>query len=342
MEQTPSPLAGPQSIGDLFDAAFRLFRRNFPTLALTVALLYVPLAVLSALLNGPAVAGTFGLIGQLFGGTLDPGPLPDQGMSGARLLLVYTLTLAGGVAALLAGLALYVQAVALARGEARDARQALRAGLRRFWPYLFMGLLRGLIIWMLFGMLTFAMFLGFAVFAIPIGLLMEPLGDGPFAAVAAGGALVLSLAGFLIGALVAVGPPALLFARWSAAGALVVDRGLGPVAALSESWRLTRRLNRRSFGFVLVLGGFNIAIYWVLYALVAAVGGISLEYISPTAAATLYAALSAMLPIVWEPLAVLALTLFYFDLRVRSDAYDLEQRVSRWEGERDEAAQPAA
>ncbi len=334
-------MAGPQSVSDLFDAAFRLFRRHFTALALTVALVYVPLAVVSALVNGPAVAGALGMVGQLFGGTLDPARLPDQEMTAARMALTYALTLAGGGAALVAGLALYVQAAALARGERRDARQALRAGLRSFWAYLFMALLRGLAIWMLFGMMTFAMFLGFAVVAIPIGLLAGPLEGTALGEVVAGGAVVLALLGFLAGALATVGPPALLFARWSAAGPLIVDRGLGPIAALKESWRLTRRMNRRSLGFVLVLGGFNIVIYWGLYALVAAIGGVSLEYISATAAATLYASLSAVLPIIWEPLAVLALTLFYFDLRVRSDSYDLEQRISQWEDEQDNAAQPA-
>ena len=43
--------------------------------------------------------------------------------------------------------------------------------------------------------------------------------------------------------------------------------------------------------------------------------------------------MSALLPILWQPLAIAAYTTLYYDLRMRNQGYDIELRIQQLEAE---------
>lgn len=100
------PVLRPLSIAEILDTAFRLWRRNFGTLVSIAAVVYVPLAVIEALLavllkHAGAGAETAGAGGM---------PVPGAGLAGAALggALVIAAVMAVGMALVYAALAVAV------------------------------------------------------------------------------------------------------------------------------------------------------------------------------------------------------------------------------------------
>jgi glycerophosphoryl diester phosphodiesterase family protein len=112
--------------------------------------------------------------------------------------------------------------------------------------------------------------------------------------------------------------------------ALVIEPGLGPSAALSRSWELTRGSRWRMLGLLLVLT-------ILLYVPIAAIGGIVALFVPGAgsifsgrgvALAVATAALSGLVQVFIYPLFYCVLTVAYYDLRVRKEGFDLEVLAS--------------
>lgn len=128
------------------------------------------------------------------------------------------------------------------------------------------------------------------------------------------GLLLLIIPGFIVAAGLAVTTPA-----------MVVENQDSALSAMGRSWSLTRGHRRRILG---VLG----IVLTLMYIPVLALGGYAATRVTEDGAAGLaYSpeglalnALAAVLTSLVQPLFYSALTVIYYDLRVRKEAYDLE------------------
>lgn len=126
---------------------------------------------------------------------------------------------------------------------------------------------------------------------------------------------------------VVIGIPLFLFlmVRWMFFSQAVVVEGLGPVDALSKSWRLVREAWWRVFGILLVF-------YLILYALtippvfvgsvVPIVGFLAPAGLMP--AVIVSALVIGVSLALLAPLPVIALTMLYLDLRVRKEGLTVD------------------
>ncbi len=100
---------------------------------------------------------------------------------------------------------------------------------------------------------------------------------------------------------------------------LTLEDGVGVFAAFARSWELTRQRKAKVFWTALLSA---IVFYVIPYVVVLGVAAV-LQGMSPPLGRVV-GALSQFLPIVCAPLIVSCLTLLYYDLRVRREAFDLQ------------------
>ena len=102
----------------------------------------------------------------------------------------------------------------------------------------------------------------------------------------------------------------------------------GATAAIERSWRLTERAFWRTFGIlalVLIVNyALSLALSPLLYAVAALFPGVSFQV-----RGDLVVIISGLLGQIVLPVYAIAVTLIYFDLRVRRETYDLEVQAYR-------------
>lgn len=286
-------LSGPASIGEIADHAIRLVRRHFAELITTVAVVMVPIVVVDLLLL-LFFSRDYATTGFNSNSAGEFVQFMLTAVQGDSGSGVFPMPIIQNVANTVVTLALLAQCLGLIRGQVLSSRQALRRGLGRFWSYIWYGILAGLC-------LVPAVL---AIFLFPI----------------IGAILMLLLAVWLQ-------------ARWIAASAYIVDEELGGYAAMGTSWNLTAGHQWRSILFKLIWGGLTVIVSVVPVTVVNA----ALAAIMPSTA-TPWAAGAAMgvqnlVAILWAPFSAAATVLYYFDLRVRTEGFDLAQRVTQLEQE---------
>lgn len=303
----------PMTVGDILDQSFTIYRQSFVTLVGIVAIIHVPLLVL-----------------QLIGGLLFGTQLTDLfGARGATPALTTTQTAAiliGAalfvVAAIATGIASIFQTGALAvvvserfLGNTITVRDAYARALRR-WPSLLAMIL-------ILGAFNLAFF---AVFFVPFFLLI-------FAGVlgsAAGGSGAGAAAGAMLSlfvCIVCLAYPLLLVGyyavntRLTFATQTIVLEHLGGVDGLRRSWNLVRGSFWRVLGINFVLG--------LLVGLIAqgpsfaiSIGANLLPW--PMVGFVLNIAAQSIIQILILPIEFAALTLLYYDLRIRKEGFDLQ------------------
>jgi hypothetical protein len=122
--------------------------------------------------------------------------------------------------------------------------------------------------------------------------------------------------------------PALIFIlyvyiRWRVVVPAIVVEGLGPVEGIRRSWRLTLNYWWRTLGLVALLG----VISYVISVGPTTVIVFILLYATPTnpvLASALSGAVGTATSLLFLPLELIAITLYYFDLRVRKEGFDLD------------------
>ncbi len=321
----------PMGLGELLDGAFRLYRAFFSHLVLIAALFLVPVGVLNSVLLGFTV-GDFNELVFASGGSSAASGAPFLRWAGSY----FVLGLIGYVAMAMVYVSLISYITALLQGESLTVGDSVRRGLRRLFPFIGVVLLAAVALAGLTLGLYIVLALAMATVLIGVGLLGSAGGEGM--GVAAVGAMI-TLAGFyLLASIMVLAPAGLLTARWIGAPTAVVAETLGPRRALTRSWALTRGNLWRSFGYLVLLLVLNFvvlglplsALQWLLtFALTSQWFGLL---------SGLLTGLGYLLGILWYPLVVLALTLFYFDLRVRNESLDLDQRIRALE----QSMQPAS
>ena len=287
--QFPPP--GPLTVGGLLGRAFRLYAAHFGLFLLTAAIFFFPIRTVTVLLRDVSIIAA----------------------------LTPVLDIA---ATALASLVLTSQAIEALRSRPDTTGLGIRRGLRHFWSYVGMTII------------GFTAIIGATlVTAIPFGIGMDALGDlfgetpdNALDWIRGEGALdtglspgTVALIIFGIGPLLILlsSPAVYLMARWFVALPALIVEGSGAFGSLRRSWELSRESFWRILGYMLILElpvrvlplVIEHALEWSIEA-------------NPPAGAPPF-----LFHFISTPLRVSVAVLLYYDLRIRNDDPDQEQRA---------------
>ena len=305
MELQPLPALRPLRLGELLDQAIRLYRRNFVTFVGIVALVYVPLMVLqtasTALMTSSATRlSTYGDPRQIFTN------------SGYWIGMLGTLVIAFLQFIFVQGIATGALTRAVADnylGKKTSIVDAYR-GIGRSWPTLLGAL-------MLVGILLIILLVWWVI--VPCIGWFTGLG----------------MLAFLSAAISPMVAPIVVLEQsgpWSAPSDGIFDR-VGKYAmriteAVRRAWSLVRRRFWPVLGTIFVLYLFNLLIVngpttivsIILQSATSSMGNDSMRFVIT---AVIQALVSVVFILIYYPLQMTAFTLIYFDLRVRTEGFDL-------------------
>lgn len=296
----------PRGFSELIDATFHIIRARFKALATVGALMMIPGAVMSLVL----VLRMPDLM------TATPGTMPTLGREyWTMFALVAPFSFAlftFGIAALIA------MSSGAYLGKEVDVREAFATARRRFWPVLGAFFVK----WFMISVPIFAMLV---IVGITAGGAAAASGDATMAGAMAGGVGVLLLLAWMI-----VAP--ILLLRWAVSTPAAVLEPIGPVASLSRSAKLTKGSKGRLF--VLYLVFFVVAMVAVMT--LGMLGGL----VGAAAGSVVVSqVLGNVMSLAMYPVLAVLQTVVYYDLRIRTEAYDLELMA---QGLGADAALPAA
>lgn len=343
--QSPLFRSGPFSIGDMLDWAIRLYRARFGKLILTTSLFLVPLGLLSGILSGQTMTSYLNIFLTALQNpeTMSEPELISQFQGNSALLTLSYLLMPIGIAVNgLVTLALARQTMAIVHQQELGIGESIRLGLRRFWAWVGMTFALyaayagvAVLVFIVFFMVLF--FLAFAAFGLAAFEGSQGSDSGVLAII---GMMVGLLCLYGGGIIAAIAPFVYLSTRWAVAMPVLVDQGVGPLEALGESWKLTKGHVRRALGYVILLYLFYGILYLALMTVAFAASG--LVFTSSTIASiAIFGIIGAVLPVLWQPIAVAAYVILYYDLRMRNQGYDLELRIQALETEIAHAAYTA-
>lgn len=297
--QHPLIATQPLTIGDILDRSVRLLRARFAEFILIPLLFLVPLAVLQmlAILTAKPVPITTP--------TLDPNnPLTpvferfirvSNASAGASSWLVW-INLLNSLLILVLPLVIVYQATQVLQGLSPTVGQSISGGLRHIGRYMLTTLLIGVLL-----LVAIVVFVGIPALCI-----------GPF--------------GFLLFI------PLLIFcmARLAVATVVLVDEKAGVIQSLQRSWKLTEGMFWRTFGFTLIVG----ILSWVIMFLPAIITSAMILSVPPGTEkwlAILDGVSSNLIRVIILPFSNLAMVMYYFDLLVRKEGYDLVLQLQETE-----------
>ena len=311
----------PLSLGEILDRTAQLYRRNF---LLFVGVSAAPTAVIVAV---SAVFGAvFAATAVTRHGTVPAGAA--MGLLGLMFLALAPLLMAATV---FSQAGLTQAALSAQNGQTLKIREALGRVRPRFWRYLGLMLLQGLLAAGIPGVIAAGAIGGLAV-------LFRLAGAGPGANVEMG---------FLIFLIVAA---AIVIAVWRFLGyamglASCVVEGKTAWESIERAVKLSIGARGRIFVMFLLVWALSLVMSMVVYIPVAIMAGIvaAMGHGAQYAATVLILAEvlnvlgNFVLQTLIAPVYLIALLLFYFDQRVRSEGYDIERMMdeaglSHWAG----------
>ncbi len=309
----------PRSIGEILDQAFRLYRKHFLTFLAIIAVIYVPIQLAvqiatTALVGSDNLSATSALGSSYSSTTTDELALTDSLLG----LVVIVLAVA-------AGLLQYLSQGALTAGVADSYLDR---------PVSFGGSYRQMLkhIGPLFGIMGLQVAVWIAI-ASPIVLLvvvgLTAAGLGASNAGVGFGAACLGL--FL---LLPLGILALyIVVRLAVVIPAIMVEKLGPVQAWKRSWRLVMNCWWRTLGIIIALGLLGAVVSagpaYLIRTLV-----LFVVKLDPVASQALLGGVQILTGLVFVPLQLISMTLYYFDLRVRKEGFDIETAIAQryWPG----------
>jgi hypothetical protein len=321
---TPMPRLRPMSIGDMFDAAFRLYRKHFVTFIGIAALLQVPMTIVQLVLQ-------FQIGGQALQNWLRFATRPPRVLPGQNILDIFPI----GDIATFVGISLALGAVqfllvrnlitgALANAIARSYRGepvsilgAYNLGLRRF-----LALVGASLATFAIGMLFLALILG-CTFGSTFALLSNLGSRSATSGVLTGLLVVVLILGVFALLLVAV---LYLYARLLVTTQAIVLEDQGPLAGIARSWQLVGG----SFWRTLAIAVLMYILAYLIAGIPSMITSFALTFLSGNALDTLVrnqiivAVVAQVGQILVLPLQLIIFTLLYYDLRIRKEGYDLE------------------
>lgn len=326
MEQpfTSMPRLRPMSIGDIFDAAFRLYRRHFLTFIGIAALLQVPMTMLQI-----TVQFLFG--GQALENWLRFASRPPRVLAGQTvfdILPFRDIALFAGIGVGLGVLQfLLVQnliAGALANAVARSYRGqpvsilgSYSIGLQRF-----LALVGASLATLAIGVLFLGVVFG-CTFGSVFVLFSNISSRGGAGGVLSGLAIFFAIFGaFLLLALLTL----YFYTRLLMTTQAIVLENHGPLGGIARSWRLVGG----SFWRTLAIAVLMYILVYVIAGLPSGILSFALQILSGNSLDALLrnqiiaAVIAQVGQIIVLPLQLVIFTMLYYDLRVRKEGYDLE------------------
>jgi hypothetical protein len=296
--QLPGGTLRPRSIGELLDAAFTLYRRNFLLLVAIAAVVQVPYAVLELIVYKLTdIGGRVNQLQTLTNNLGNQGGLTPEQSSQltadlgaffaylgivflAQFLIVYPLSLAATTGAVSSR---YLDQPASVKG-------AYRAALSVWRSLIAMVLLLVLVVG------------GLGAVAVVLAVLT-------------GSAALVGIAFFAVMLFAVV-----LLVRTSVAAQTIVIEKVSGRHGLERSWNLTRGFFWRILGIVILLA--------ILQAIVSSVFSLPLLALASSAPLDVRQivsqAVSAISAVFVAPVTLVTLTLVYYDLRIRREGFDIE------------------
>jgi len=308
----------PSTLGEILDRTAQLYRGNFRLFAGTAA---IPIGTLVGI---AAIAGAVIAAAGLAGPHITGSGLAAGFAMGGVAILAGVIAVPIYIAAIIYSSAGITQAaVSTQRGERLTVRAALHSVRPRFWTYFGFLFLQGLIA---------ALIPGVVAGSLVVGLIYLGTRAGGGTAAAIGiGFIIFLVAAFAAGIIV-----------W-----LALSYAMGMAVCVAEqkpAWESLQRAMRLSKGtrgrifvmFLLVFALSMIAstVSYLVFTVVTAVAlaiGHGAQYASAAAiaAAVLQIIVSMGTQIVLQPVSWIALVLFYYDQRIRTEGYDIEQLMER-------------
>jgi hypothetical protein len=285
------------SVGELLDATFSLYRRNFLLIAAISAVVQVPFALIQFVLYETtgflAAENAFGRISTT-----------ERGLTSAQLHALGTVVTIDSILLLLGILVVLPLAEAATTRAVSDryldrvatVGSSYAAAVRRMVPII----VQSLILIALFAV----------VFAVVAGVFVA------FAASAgsAGGVIGIPI---LIAALAFI---VVVYVRTSLAPPAIVLEHLSGWRGLRRSWNLVRGLSWRVLGIRILLGIITGIIGAVLGGLLALAGA----GLDAHGQLVLRQVISAFTGVFIGPITYIAVTLLYYDTRIRKEGFDIE------------------
>lgn len=309
MSSSAPPLR-PMTAGDILDQAIRIYRRNFVPLVTIVAIISVPLVLIqvAAAVISFGVTGTFTTTQYL--GDVSTVSALFVGATGLSYLL-------GLIGAIFQNGALTAFVSERFLDRQITIGQAYQRALRRWLSLLIAAFLVGVALFSL-------LMLAFSVFFIPM------IGIGASSAAGADNTTSGILGLFTLCFCVLIIPAFLLvifFAtRWVFYIQAIVLENYNSTGGLGRSWKLVRGTFWRVLGITALL---YIMVAILSVAPTYAVLPLSLLLPSPILAAVLNTIMQSVVVILVTPLQFAALTVLYYDLRIRKEGFDLEQQLKQ-------------
>jgi hypothetical protein len=291
-----APVLRPLGIGDVVDRVFNLYRGR-PLLFLALAA--VPYLALFLILGTLALAfgSAFATLGPFVDllnappGTQPPTIAPDVAAAAFGALAVFFLIAIVVAVVLLSAQSAALIEAAAARYLARETNvgTAFRAGLVAAPRVIFAAI---------------CVFVAIAVLWIVLGIVF----------VLAQNVLVV-IVGILAGFAVTV----FLLASWLVAPVVATLERLGPLATLRRAWTLSEGHRWRILALQLLLAILQVVISTLIsFAFIAAfIGDQTVQFVAQQV-------VNVIASVAWAPVEWAAFTVFYFDLRVRKEALDLQ------------------
>jgi hypothetical protein len=307
MVSSPTPLRlRPLPLSELLDELFRMYRRNFVLMGSAALALAVPGLVLN-LLAGQYK--TFGFFFNAFANVNNPGRLDTIGPPQANVIYV----ILGYVVVVLllpvsAGLLVRIT-TDVAMGRPTTLLGAIQRTMSRY-----------------LGLAGFILLVSTA--GLGVGVVLVLVFSAAIALGASGNANGGVIAILILFGLVMLGA-AFLLAIWLGIRLVVaipamLEERIGPIAGIRRSWHLVRGNFWRVIGILLVV---YVLTAVVQYALAGALGLVAffVPGLSGDARGGLLLVLLTLVQVVVTPILAIAISLIYFDLRVRKEALDLDQ-----------------
>ena len=291
-------------VGELLDAIFSLYLRNFLLIVSISAVVQVPYAIVQFLLF--EIAGYSSIAGLGFGRLTSPGSQPTitpQQLQGLQGVLSGVLIVSATLLVLAVFLIMPLGEAATTRAVSdryldRDASlgSSYGAAIRRLIPLIVQGLI---------------LFAG-AVVLFGAAILLLVL----LAAVAGAAGAVLGFAVFIAAVVAAL----YFYARTLLAPPAIVLEGLSGWRGIRRSWLLSQGHGWRLVGIRILIALITGIITFFLTTILT-VAGLGLDPNGQFILTQVAAGLSAVM---LNPIAYIAVTLLYYDTRIRKEAFDIE------------------
>jgi hypothetical protein len=330
----PIAITGPLSIPELLDRTFRALRARFGVLTLSAAIVMVPLGVITVLLSGRFMSGYYELL-QFSLMEPQSSDLAAEELLGEMLgylgviALLSLLYLVGSTLVTLMSMH-HIQR--FLHGEESTIREGWQAAIRRLLPLIWMQMLEFLVIAVVTMVVAVAVGLMLVLVALGFGGAMAALDNETAGLFLMIGMIIVFIVGYVLLIILMLAPAAIFMGRWLAAAPSLMIEGLRPVEALKRSWGLTKGRMWRGILYVVLLTIFSYVVIGLPVGIAQWVAMIAMP--SQLAAIGIISTVAGyILNLFYQPFYATGTVLFYYDLRVRAEAYDVALRVAALEAE---------